>query len=159
MKNLVLATVLLFGSIAAFSQTQAKAKTGVPPLELTQTDNSLLTVAKLKKNTPYMIIYFSPSCDHCIHQMDDMMKRKKELEKFQVVMATYQPLPELKDFEAKYKFSQLKNYKAGRDARFLLPPFYQIQNFPYFAFYDKAGKLLGTHEGNLTVDQILQKYK
>lgn len=159
MKNLF--AVIAFSCLTLIASAQAvkPAASTAPPLELTQTDNSLLTVAKLKKNTPWMMIYFSPTCDHCVHQMDDMMKRKKELEKYQIVMATYQPLPDLKEFEAKYKFAQLKNYKAGRDAKFLLPPFYKIQNFPYFAFYDKNGKLLGTHEGNLSVDQILKKYK
>ena len=104
-------------------------------------------------------MFFSPGCDHCIHQFEDMQKRMKDLKPYNIVMATYQPVEELDAFNRKYQIAKYPNIVTGRDANYFLPPFYQIRNFPYFAFYDKSGKLKGTFEGNMSVDNILKKLK
>ena len=74
----------------------------VPPINLLQADSTNLTKANLKKNQPTMIMYFSPGCDHCQHQTEDMIRRMDELKDIQIVMATYAPMEEMNDFIAKY---------------------------------------------------------
>ena len=69
----------------------------LPPLELQTPDNKTLTKADLKKK-PTLIMYFSPTCDHCIRQMKDMQKRMKDLSRIQIILATYQPMEELQAF-------------------------------------------------------------
>jgi thioredoxin-related protein len=122
-------------------------------------NNGVFSTAKLKKNTPVLIMFFSPGCDHCIHQFEDMRKRMNELKKYQIVMATYQPIEELAEFNKKYQISKYPNIITGRDHNYALPPFFEISNFPYLAFYDKSGKLITTHEGNMSVDNMLKKFK
>lgn len=81
----------------------------MPELEIMQPDNSLLTRNQLKKQAT-LIMYFSPDCDHCIQQMDEMSKRMNDLKKLQVVMVTYQPMEQLVDF--------VKKIQAGRSQQF-----------------------------------------
>ena len=37
--------------------------------------------------------------------------------------------------------------------------FIEIANFPYMAFYDKSQNLITTFEGNMSVDEMLKKFK
>lgn len=129
-----------------------------PEINLLQIDSSTLTREDLAPHHPTMLMYFSPTCEHCIHQMDDMMKRIKDLRKYQIVMATYQPFNEMVDFYKKYRLDQHPNFKIGRDTKFALPPYFVIHSLPYFALFDKKGKLIATYEGNVKVDTLLKAF-
>lgn len=131
----------------------------VPPVVLLKSDNGLITKDKLKKNQPVIIMYFSPECPHCQHQLEDMLQRMKDLKNIQIIMATHQPMEELVAFEHKYKLNKYSNIQAGRDTKYFLQPFYRIHNFPYLALYDKRGKLIKTFEGNVTVDKLIEAFQ
>lgn len=135
-----------------------KQSTAFPTFQLQKADNTTFKSDKLKKNVPTAVIFFSPTCEHCQHQIEWMIKRMNDLKKYQFVMATYQPLDELVEFNKKYQLAKYPNIVTGRDTNYFFPPFYQIHNFPYIAFYDKHGKLLATHEGNMKVDDMLNNF-
>jgi thioredoxin-related protein len=86
-----------------------------------------------------MLMYFSPECHHCQHQMEDLIKRMDDLKKIEIVLATYQPMEELISFQEKYRLNEYPNIQAGRDTRFFIVPFFKIRNLPYLALYDKKG--------------------
>jgi len=145
----------------AFSQDNApvfQQSKDFPVFELQKADNTTFSSSSLRKNVPTAIIFFSPSCEHCQHQMEWMIKRMSDLKKYQFVMATYQPIDELVDFNTKYQLAKYHNFVTGRDTKYFFPPFYQIHNFPFLAFYDKHGKLLSTFEGNMSVDNMLKRF-
>lgn len=129
----------------------------VPPFQLLKSDSGSLTKNALKKNQPVILMYFSPECDHCQHQVEDMLARMSDLKRIQIVLATNRSLAELAGFEEKYKLKTFKNVYTGRDTKYFLQPFYKIRNLPYLALYDKKGKLITTFEGNVTIDKILQE--
>ena len=130
---------------------------GLPPISLLQADSTLLTKEGLKQQ-PTIIMYFSPSCEHCQHQWHDMVEHMDALKKYQIIMATYQPFEEMVDFYKTQKVASYPNIKMGRDTKFALPPFYQIQSLPYQALYDKKGKLLTTFGGNVKIETMLQAF-
>lgn len=130
----------------------------VPPLQLTQPDQQLLTKDKLKKNQPVLIMFFSPECDHCQRQLTDLLARMKDLSQHQIILASHEEVKKLSDFSNRYQLSKYPNILIGRDTKFLLPPFYRIRNFPYLALYNKSGDLITTFEGNVTVDNLLKAY-
>jgi thioredoxin-related protein len=145
----------------SYSQDQPPAfrqSKDFPSFTLQKIDKSIFSSARLKKNVPTIIIFFSPTCEHCQHQMEWMIKRMNDLKKYQFVMATYQPIEELADFNKKYQLAKYPNFVIGRDTNYFFPPFYQIHNFPFIAFYDNQGKMITTNEGNMTVDNMLKKF-
>jgi thiol-disulfide isomerase/thioredoxin len=157
--------LLLFLAVFSFRQSFSqdvapafKQSKDLPAFELQKADNSTFKSDKLKKNVPTAIIFFSPTCEHCQHQMEWMIKRMSDLKKYQFVMATYQPIEELVDFNKKYQLAKYPNFITGRDTKYFFPPFYQIRNFPFLAFYDKHGKLIDTNDGNMTIDNMLKKF-
>jgi hypothetical protein len=130
----------------------------IPPFELLEGDSvTVFTKANLKKNQPLLLMYFSPDCDHCRHQVEDLLKDIKSFKKIQIVMGTYQPFESMREFNKKYQLAN-HNIVVGRDAKFILPPFYRMANLPYLALYDKKGNLITTFEGNQKVNKILQAF-
>lgn len=127
----------------------------VPPISLLQADSSLLTKDQLKK-APVLLMFFSPTCDHCQHQISDMIKRMSAFKNTQLVLATYQPFEEMVEFIKTYELDKYPNIKVGRDEKFVLPPFYHIQSLPYLALYNKKGDLVTTWQGNVPVDTLLK---
>ena len=130
----------------------------VPPLQLLMKDSSTLTKEQVKKNQ-LIIMYFSPTCDHCQHQMEDMIASMDKLSHTQIIMATYNPFEEIDEFVKKYELNKYPNIRIGRDSKYLLPPFYNIRSLPYLALYNKKGDLLTTFEGNVKVAKLLQAFK
>lgn len=162
MKNHLLLLAALFCLQAVFSQSEApayKLNKNLPAFKIETPGNNVYKSTQLKKNVPVIIMFFSPGCEHCIHQFEAMLKRMNDLKKYQIVMPTFQPIEELVEFNKKYKLEKYPNIITGRDTDYFFPPFYQIRNFPYFAFYNRHGKLINTFEGNMTVDNMLKRYK
>jgi thioredoxin-related protein len=129
----------------------------VPPFDLLQPDNNHLTKDKMPKSK-MLLMYFSPTCDHCKHQTEDLLKDIDQFKDVQIVMATYQPMEELITFYQTYKLGNYPNIRVGRDTKFFLPPFFKMQNLPYLALYDKAGNLLTIFDGNRPVKKILTAF-
>ena len=156
----VLATLLIAVSLAAQTDTSALFRRfpTVPPFQLMKSDSGSLTKDALKKNQPVIVMYFSPECHHCQHQVEDMLARMDDLKRIQIVLATYRSIEELVAFEEKYKLKQFKNIYSGRDTKYFIQPFYKVKNLPYLALYNKKGNLITTFEGNVTIDNLLQAF-
>lgn len=161
MKKWIYSLAMALMATGAFAQSDTpayKRNPTLPALNLLNADSTALNTASLK-NQPVILMYFSPTCDHCKQQMADMLKRMDDLGKYQLVLATYQPLADMKHFYSDYKLSQYHNITIGRDAQFKLPPFFQIRSLPYLALYDKKHQLITTYEGNVTVEKILKSFE
>jgi AhpC/TSA family. len=161
MKHCFLLIVLVFlaryGTAQQDTTAPYKRFPTVPPISILQPDSSTLTKDKLK-HQPTIIMYFSPDCDHCQHQWEDMKKAMDKLKKFQIVMITHQPFEMMVDFYRKQGIANYSNVKMGRDTRFVLPPFYRIQSLPFMALYDRNGKLVTTFHGNVKVDKLVRAF-
>lgn len=162
MKNWLLTSMTLILFSVSFAQSgnpPYKQTKKLPDFELETPGKGVFKTAQIKKGTPVIIMFFSPGCDHCINQFESMQKRKNEFKNYQIVMATFQPIEELTEFNKKYQIDKYPNIVTGRDAHYFLPPFFEISNFPYLAFYDKNRKLITAYEGNMSVDNMLENFK
>jgi thiol-disulfide isomerase/thioredoxin len=162
MKNWLLASLALVVLNVSFGQSgnpPYKQNKKLPDFEIETVGKGNFTTAKIARNKPVIIMFFSPGCDHCIQQFEAMKKRMGEFKNHQIVMVTIQPIEELAAFDKKYQLQKYPNIITGRDANYFFPPFFEIANFPYLAFYDKTQKLITTFEGNMSVDDMLKKFK
>lgn len=132
----------------------------VPPFKLLQADSlSIFTKADLKKNKPVLVMLFSPECDHCLHETEEMIRHIDEFKKIQIVMTTTWPLHRMNDFISKFGLQRFGNITVGQDSGNMLPTYYNIRNLPFLAFYDKKGKLIDVFEGTLPVEKVLTKFR
>ncbi len=163
MKKYVLALVLMFSAFTLFSQGSPeppfKRFPTVPPFSLLRADSTTITRDSLQKDLPTLIMYFSPTCEHCQHQMDDMITHAEKLKNIQIVMATYSPMNELTDFINQYALHRFPNIRTGRDTKYMLQPFYTIKGLPYQALYDASGNLITTFEGNVKMEKLLSAFQ
>jgi len=131
----------------------------IPPFKLLKVDSSTyVTKEDIKKHRLTLIMFFSPECDHCKHQTEDILSEKDKFKDIEIVMATFQPFSEMKEFYNHYRIADHPNIKMGRDDKYVLPPFYRIQSLPFLALYDKKGDLITTFQGNQKVDKILTAF-
>jgi thioredoxin-related protein len=174
MKKVFLAVALLaFSSTILFAQQPAPQQATpdqaneapylrfptIPPFHLLKLDSTTyLTKEDVKKNRRTIIMFFSPDCDHCKHQTESILQDFSKFKDIEIIMATYQPFEELKEFNTHYRLFEHPNMKLGRDEKFFLPPFYKIRNLPYLALYDKKGNLITTFEGTQKIDTILAAF-
>ncbi len=160
-KKWMLTLACVAGSIWVMAQSPDspayKKNPVVPAFALMQVDSSTFMQNDLKQQ-PTLIMYFSPTCDHCQHQWADMVKHKDQLREIQIVMATYEPFEEMQAFYEKENIAGYPNIKMGRDEKFVLPPFYRMRSLPYLALYDKNGKLITTFEGNVKIEKMLEAF-
>jgi thioredoxin-related protein len=132
----------------------------VPPFKLLKVDSAtFVTKEDIKKHHLTLIMCFSPECDHCKHQTKDIIAAMDKFKDIEIVMATFQPFAEMKEFYNNFHIADYPNIKMGRDEKYVLPPFYKIQSLPYLALYDKKGNLITTFEGNQKVDTLLNAFK
>lgn len=106
-----------------------------------------------------MIMLFSPDCDHCQHETEQIIQHKDELEKVQIVMATVAPFDKMLGFYNKYDLKRFDNIVMGKDVGYLLPSFYNIRNFPFLAFYNKKKELISVFEGSMPIQKIVEELK
>ena len=132
----------------------------IPPFKILKVDSAnFFTRDDLKKNRLTLVMFFSPSCEHCKHQTEDIIAAPEEFKDVEIVMATYQPFAEMKEFYTYYRIADHPNIKLGRDEKYVLPGFYSnMQSLPYLALYDKKGNLITTFQGNQKVATLMTAF-
>lgn len=132
----------------------------VPPFKLLLTDSvTTLTKENLSKKKPTMIMLFSPDCDHCKHETEELIKRINDFNNVQIIMATPMAFDKMKEYYNHYGLSKYKNIKMGKDSNFMLPVFFNIRSFPFLAFYNKKQELISVFEGSMPMDKVLKELK
>jgi thioredoxin-related protein len=106
-----------------------------------------------EKNT--LIMMFSPDCDHCQHQTEDIIKNIEAFKNTQIVMNTVLPFELMKEFSNKYQLQRFKNIIVGRDVLFFFSPYYRARFTPYLALYNKNGELLYTNDGQVKIETLI----
>jgi thiol-disulfide isomerase/thioredoxin len=152
----------LFSSAQNDSIPQAPYKRfpTVPPFKLLLTDSSThFTKEYLAKKKAVMIMLFSPDCEHCKHETEDIIKHIDAFKKVQIVMSTTLPFDKMVDYYNKYDLKRFDNIIVGKDLNYLLPVFYDIHNLPFLSFYNKKKELISVFEGALSIEKVLEKFE
>ncbi len=165
MKRVLAVIAGLFFLFSLQAQTSTPSEPGYlknpdfPPIRLLEVDSvHYVTKTEIKRNRRILLIFFSPECEHCKHQMQDILADFDKFKDIEIVMATFQPFDEMKNFYTYYRISDHPNIRMGRDEKYFLPPYFKMQNLPYLALYNKKGQYITHFEGNQKVDTILNGF-
>lgn len=156
-------TLLFFLScicIVAFTQNK-KVNKNIAPFKIQMVNGEQFTYQQLQKDKPVILIYFSPTCDHCKNFTKALLQHEKELASKQIVMVTYLPVAEMKPFIDSFNLNKYSNIKVGTEGySFTVQKYYNVRLFPFVALYDKQiqlEKILPNNENvDSTVSQILK---
>jgi thioredoxin-related protein len=119
-------------------------------------DSSAYTREDLPSKKPVILMIFSPECDHCKHQIENMLKQKQKLEKYQIVMTTWLPFDAMVKFYNELKIADHPNIVMGRDTKFFFPVHYKLRGLPGIYLYDKKHRLMKNFENTVTVDKLIE---
>ena len=158
MKKYFIFIGLLAIAISGFSQHDTipppyKKNPIFPPVKLVLPGNAIFTKDDLPKKKPVMLMIFSPMCEHCQHETEELIKNMEQFSKSSIVMATMMPYDSMMSFREKYKLAAYDNIIVGQDTQFFLPTFFMINSLPFLAFYDKKGKLISVFEGSMPIEK------
>jgi thioredoxin-related protein len=142
MKKIILALLALNICVSAFTQQN---KTGIAPFKITLLNGKSYTFNQLKKNTETVLIYFSPTCDHCKDFTNELLKHESVLKNKQIVMVTYVPVAEIKPFDSLYHISSKPNFRIGTEGySFIVRKYYNVERFPYIVIYNNKMERIKT---------------
>ncbi|RYY61468.1 MAG: thioredoxin [Chitinophagaceae bacterium] len=163
MRNILSIVLVLF----ALNATAQADTTSAPyqkfpnniPLQLLMLDSStIFTAGSLNEKRPFMVLLFSPECEHCKKATEDIIANIDLFRDIDIIMATPLPFTEMKEFYTHYKLERFRNIIMGRDFRFMLPSYYQVKYLPFHAFYGKKKKLIGVSAQGMTAAQMLAQF-
>ena len=160
-------TVALF-SLTAFSQYNDTNPPESLPVYLrfptlpaftvyTIPDSTTFTRENLKKNTSTVFFIFSPDCEHCQHETENLKENIKLFKNTQIVMISYLPWDEIKKFYVDYGIANYSNITMARDTKFFFPVFFKVRNFPSIFIYDKKGNFKKAFEGSVKISDIVSE--
>jgi thiol-disulfide isomerase/thioredoxin len=162
--KLFLLCFFMAAAFSSFAQTDTMAPAykrypEVPGLQLLLSDSTKYTNDDLPKKKQVLLMLFSPDCDHCQHEAEQIAANKEALSNTHIVMATTYPLFRLKAFAEKYGLADMPNVVMTKDPYYLLISFYSLRSLPYLSLYDKKRKLIRTYEGSVSIDKVLQAFE
>jgi cytochrome oxidase Cu insertion factor (SCO1/SenC/PrrC family) len=158
---LIVVALLTFGELEAQespSQPLYLRFPIIPQFTLITADSGTITKNDLKKNRNTLLMYFSPTCDHCQVQTDSMVAEMSKLKDVQILMASYSPLSEMKTFYEERALAKYENILMGYDSKYFFPPFYKMSSLPFMALYDKKGNFITSFHGNTAIDKIVEAF-
>lgn len=164
-KKIILLAAFISSAIMAMAQKDSSAKNlskfeTIPFFSIyTLPDSTIFSNKDLHKNRPFVIMFFSPDCEHCQKETKELLAYKTELKDVPILMASPGSYAMVKQFYQDYGLSAMPNIKMGQDVNFVLGSIFQLRTFPSIFVYDQQGKLSKAFVGNIGVPAILDAMK
>ena len=139
-----------------FRTAQDSLKT-MPSLNLLLTDSSTkINTKDMASNDPIVLIYFSPDCEHCQVQIQEIIDHIQSLQNVQFVLLTPISLHDLKEFGDKLNISQYKNITLAYDYCYLFYKYFKAKSFPYVAIYNGQKQLVKLYKREIKIDRLIK---
>lgn len=109
----------------------------IPDFRIGLIDTTYFTTKNIRKDTPVLFYYFSPSCGDCKIITSVIVEKMSKLKQIQIIMITNESLNAVKAYSKKYNLSAYSNLKIGTEGlsgSFLLN--FSVTKLPLLVFYD-----------------------
>ena len=120
---------------------------------------TIFNTTQIPEGNPIIFIYFSPDCENCQQETENLLSQLSDFKKTQFYFFTYDPMNRLRNFYYRYNFSKYSNITVGRDYNFSFPRYYQVNTTPYMAIYDRHKQLFAIFDGVPEVNKIVEIIK
>ena len=162
MKKLILSLIVLCAAQIVFAQEDTSfnflKNTSIPEFEIAKAPDSVTVTKKdvVKRGHPFMLVFFSPDCEHCQKETKEFLAYKKELKDVQVLMVSPMPYTHIKQFYTDYNIDSLPNFTIGQDWAYHLGMKLKPHFFPTILLYDKIGNYITGFTGNVAIPKLLE---
>lgn len=115
----------------------------IPQFTIVLASGRHFTKADLDPHKPVMIVYYSPTCEHCQHFGQDLAAHIDQFKGVQIVMVTFRPLNEVAEYARICHLEHSGAYVGSEGLTWVVQHHYNVVNFPFVAAYDKQWRLTG----------------
>lgn len=119
-------------------------------------DSTSFTQNDLPKKKPVLLIIFSPDCEHCQQETEELKKNIKLFKKTEILMVSAMPYPVIKKFYEDNGLKEFNNITVAFDRPYYLGTFYRVRTFPSIFLYDKKGNLKKEFDGSVPIQKIAE---
>jgi thiol-disulfide isomerase/thioredoxin len=153
--------ISFFAAISAFSQSDSTKPVylrfpTIPQFVIYKaSDSTRFTRENLKKKKPTIFIIFSPDCEHCQHETQELTANIGKFKDAQIIMVEYLSHDQMVKFYKEYNIEKYPTITMGRDAQFYLPLFFKVESLPAIYVYDKKGNFKQAFSGSVKIDKIV----
>lgn len=167
MKNiwaaLVLRALILLVLFSPFCSAQSQSnnfRKTIPPFRIQLVSGDSLFSKDVKKDKPFMLVYFSPTCEHCLEFTRNFLQKISAFGNTQILFISYLPLPDIEKFEKDFSLSKYASIQVGTEGyAFIIQRFYNIMNFPFIALYDKKGTLIAAYRTAPSTEVLIKQFE
>jgi peroxiredoxin len=140
MKNLIFISSVLLLSFTTLLKAQTAS---LPNFKFYTAGNKEFTKTSLKPNTPVIVVYFDPDCDHCNKQAGIIRDGIAKFSDIQMIWVAFPASAEdITAFGRKYFAAQFgKNIHFMRDNDYTFDQAFGYSEAPTIHVYNKLGKL------------------
>lgn len=163
-KVLLFLSLLAITSATSFAQEKTEETPvylrfpTIPQFKLAKAaDSTLFTRDDLKKKVNTLFFLFSPDCNHCQHETEEIIKNIKKFKNAQIVMITYFPWDQMMPYYNHYKIANYPQITMARDNNYYFPAFFNMKTFPSTYLYDKKGDFKKAFEGAVNIQDIINE--
>jgi len=132
-------------------------KGDVPPFDLLLPDSTtVFNTSQIPRGKPVVLIYFSPDCEHCQQQTQDILNKIDSLNEVNFYFITNDPFDRLKIFNKYYKLYKYKNIMLGRDINFSFIKYFKPTGTPYLIVYNQRKVLRAVFGQETKATRLIQ---
>ena len=159
MKKIILYIAFLVMAKVTAAQTDTSALyykyPDVPPFTVIKVpDSTKFVKADLITKKPVIIMVFSPDCDHCTHEVKEIIAHMDLFKNTQILLIAHLDFHYLKTFYQDYHIADYPNISLGRDFSYFFGTFFKIKYLPAIFVYNKKGKFVQAFDGSVAVQKI-----
>lgn len=131
--------------------------TSFPAFPLYALDSSRFnSISVLNKKEPVVIIYFSPTCSHCQHQVEEITSHMNDFKTVKFLLVSSYAMQDIKEFVNNYALSHFPNFTVGSDPGFSMGQFFEVRSLPGVFVYNKNGKYKTHFETNVLAPTLIK---
>ncbi len=129
----------------------------LPSFDLLLIDSTtVLNTKDIPGGKPIILVYYSPDCEHCQQETEDILKKMDSLKRVQFYFITTDPFDRMKVFKQYYKLDKYNNITLGRDYKSFFPRYYKVLAPPFSNVYNRHKRLVGTFAGQATAGDFIR---
>lgn len=118
-------------------------------------DSTLFTNDSLPDGRSTVIVYFNTGCEHCQYETEQIIKNAGSLQQASFLLASIQPIAELKKFDSTYRLLSYPFIKLLHDKGNVMHHVFGANNVPSIFIYDSNKRLIKKYTGELKIEAII----
>lgn len=130
--------------------------TEMPALTFLNLDSTEFNTFNIPRGDNSVLIYFSPTCDHCEMLTQEIIQHLDSFSKTEFYMISPVDLSVTREFDKKYNVSRQKNMHIYKDAQHLFGTYYGVRYLPFMVIYDKKKQLIKAAEGGMKMSELIE---